>query len=103
METEVKTAIESINVALNESNRNLKTDIDAQTARLSELNVKLGAELTELRQTDAVDAKNLEEVTRSLAQLRDVLGTTGTQLGTKLDSQGKGLEQTAKQIEQLQG
>ncbi|MYJ22927.1 MAG: hypothetical protein F4101_06015 [Nitrospira sp. SB0673_bin_12] len=103
LETEVKTAIESINVALNESNRNLKTDIDAQTARLSELNVKLGAELTELRQTDAVDAKNLEEVTRSLAQLRDVLGTTGTQLGTKLDSQGKGLEQTAKQIEQLQG
>lgn len=103
LETEVKTAIESINVALNESNRNLKTDIDAQTARLSELNVKLGAELTELRQTDAVDAKNLEEVTRSLAQLRDVLGTTGTQLGTKLDNQGKGLEQTAKQIEQLQG
>lgn len=103
LETEVKMTIESINVALNESNRNLKTDIDAQTARLSELNVKLGAELTELRQTDAVDAKNLEEVTRSLAQLRDVLGTTGTQLGTKLDRQGKGLEQTAKQIEQLQG
>ncbi len=103
LETEVKTAIESINVALNESSRNLKTDIDAQAARLSELNVKLGAELTELRQTDAGHGKNLEEVTRSLGQLRDVLGTTGTQLGTKLDSQGKGLEHTAKQIEQLQG
>ena len=103
LETEVKTAIESINTALNEGNRNLKTDIDAQATRLSEFNVKLGAELTGLRQTDALHGKNLEEVTGSLAQLRDVLGTTGTQLGTKLDSQGKGLEQTAKRIEQLQG
>ena len=103
LETEVKTAIESINTALNEGNRNLKTDIDAQATRLSEFNVKLGAELTGLRQTDALHGKNLEEVTRSLAQLRDALGTAGTQLGTKLDSQGKGLEQTAKRIEQLQG
>ena len=103
LETEVKTTIESINTALNEGNRNLKSDIDAQATRLSEFNVKLGAELTGLRQTDALHGENLEEVTRSLAQLRDVLGTTGTQLGTKLDSQGKGLEQTAKRIEQLQG
>ena len=103
LETEVRTAIESINAALNEGNRNLKTDIDAQATRLSEFNVKLGTELAGLRQTDALHGKNLEEVTRSLAQLRDVLGTTGTQLGTKLDSQGKGLEQTAKRIERLQG
>ena len=103
LETEVKTAIESINTALNEGNRNLKTDIDAQATRLSEFNAKLGAELTGLRQTDTLHGKNLEEVTLSLAQLRDVLGTTGTQLGTKLDSQGKGLEQTAKRIERLQG
>ena len=103
LETEVKTAIESINIALNEGNRNLKTDIDAQATRLSEVNAKLGTELTGLRQTDTLHGKNLEEVTLSLAQLRDVLGTTGTQLGTKLDSQGKGLEQTAKRIEQLQG
>lgn len=103
LEIEVKTAIESINIALNEGNRNLKTDIDAQATRLSEFNVKLGTELTGLRQTDALHGKNLEEMTRSLAQLRDVLGTTGTQLGTKLDSQGKGLEQTAKRIERLQG
>lgn len=53
LETDVKTTIESINTALNEGNRNLKADIDAQA--------------------------------------------------TKLDSQGKGLEQTAKRIEQLQG
>ena len=78
LETEVKTAIEAINT-------------------------KLGTELTGLRQTDALHGKNLEEVTRSLTQLRDVLGTTGTQLGTKLDSQGRGLEQTARRIEQLQG
>ena len=78
LETEVKTAIEAINT-------------------------KLGTELTGLRQTDTLHGKNLEEVTLSLAQLRDVLGTTGTQLGTKLDSQGKGLEQTAKRIERLQG
>ena len=103
LETEVKTAIESINTALNEGNRNLKTDIDAQAARLSGINAKLGTELAGLRRTDTLYGKNLEEVTRSLAQLRDVLGTTGTQLGTELDSQGKGLEQTAKRIEQLQG
>ena len=78
LETEVKTAIEAINT-------------------------KLGTELTGLRQTDTLHGRNLEEVTLSLAQLRDVLGTTGTQLGTKLDSQGKGLEQTAKRIERLQG
>ena len=103
LETEVKTAIESINAALNEGNRNLKADIDAQAARLSEINAKLGTALAGLRQTDTLHGKNLEEVTLSLTQLRDVLGTTGTQLGTKLDSQGKGLEQTAKRIEKLQG
>ena len=103
LETEVKTAIESINTALNQGNRNLKTDIDAQATRLSELNAKLGTELAGLRQTDALHGKNLEEVTLSLSQLRDVLGTTGTQLGAKLDSQGKGLEQTAKRVEQLRG
>lgn len=103
LETEVKTAIEAINVALNEGNRNLKADIDAQATRLSELNAKLGPELSGLRQTDAMHGKDLEAVTLSLAQLRDVLGATGTQLGTKLDSQGKGLERTAKRIEELQG
>ncbi len=103
LETEVKTAIEAINVALNEGNRNLKADIDAQATRLSELNAKLGPELSGLRQTDAMHGKDLEAVTLSLAQLRDVLGATGSQLGTKLDSQGKGLERTAKRIEELQG
>ncbi len=103
LETEVKTAIESTNAALNEGNRNLKTDIDAQATRLSEFNAKLGTELAGLRQTDTLHGKNLEEITLSLFQLREVLGTTGTQIGTKLDSQGKGLEQTVRRIEQLQG
>ena len=103
LETEVKTAIESINVALNEGNLNLKADIDAQATRLSGINAKLGTELAGLRQTDTLHGKNLEEVTLSLTQLRDVLGTTGTRLGTKLDNQGKGLGQTVKRIEQLQG
>ena len=100
LETEVKTAIESLNTALNEGNRNLKADIAAHVTRLSEIDAKLGTELAGLQQTDTRHGKHLEEVTRSLAQLRDVLGTTGTQLGTKLDSQGK---ETAKRIEQLQG
>ena len=103
LETEVKTAIESTNTALNEGNLNLKADIDAQATRLSEFNAKLGTELAGLRRTDTLHGKNLEEITLSLSQLRDVLGTTGTQLGTKLDSQGKGLEQTVRWIEQLQG
>ena len=86
-----------------------KLDADTQALKtyleteLSGINAKLGTELAGLRRTDTLHGKNLEEVTRSLAQLRDVLGTTGTQLGTELDSQGKGLEQTAKRIEQLQG
>jgi len=102
LETEVKTAIDSINAALNEGNRKLKADIDTQATRLSEINTKLGTELAGLRQTDTLHGKDLEGVTRTLTQLRDVLGTTGTQLGTKLDSQAKGLGQTAKRIEQLQ-
>lgn len=103
LETEVKTAIEATNAALNEGNLNVKADIDAQATRLSEFNAKLGTELAGLRQTDTLQGKNLEEITVSLSQLRDVLGTTGTQLGTKLDSQGKGLDRTVKRIEQLQG
>ncbi len=99
LETEVRTTIESINTVLNEGNRNLKTDIDAQAARLSKINVKLGTELTGLQRTDALHGKNLEEVVRSLAQLRDALRKTGTQLGTEVDSQGK---ETAKRIKQLQ-
>ncbi len=100
LETGVKTAIESLNTALNEGNRNLKADIATHVTRLSEIDAKLGTELAGLRKTDTRHGKQLEEVTRSLAQLRDVLGSTGTQLGTKLDSQGK---ETAKRIEQLQG
>ena len=84
LETEVKTAIGSINAAI------------------ESINGTMNVELAELRQTDTLHGKNLEAVTLSLTQLREVLGTTGTQLGTKLDSQGKGLEQTVKRIEQLQ-
>ena len=106
LETDVKTAIESINAVLNEGNRNLKADIDAQATQLSELNAKLGTELAGLRRTDTLHGKKLEEVILSLAQLRDVfdvLRTTGTQLGTELDGQGRELEQTANRIERLQG
>ncbi len=67
--------------------------------RLQPVDVKLAG----LGQTDALHGRKLEEITVSLAQFRDVLGTTGTQLGTKLDSQGKGLEQAGKQVERLQG
>ncbi len=99
LETEVKTAIESLNTVLHDGHRNLKTDIAAQVTRLSEINAKLGTALAGLRQTDTRHSKNLAEVTQSLSQLRDVLETTGTQLGTKLDSQGK---ETAQRIKQLQ-
>ena len=89
LETEVKATIQSVNAKMN--------------ADVESINAKMNTELAGLKQTDTLHGKTFEEFTGSLTQLRDALGKTGTGLGAKLDSQGKGLEQTAKRVEQLQG
>ena len=89
LETEVKATIQSVNA---------KMDADVES-----INARMNTEFAGLKQTDTLHGKNFEEFTRSLTQLRDALGKTGTGLGAKLDSQGKGLEQTARRVEQLQG
>ncbi len=96
--------IQAFGVKLDSDTQTLKTYLETEVkTAIQSINAKLDTELAGLRQTDTLHGKNIEDVTLSLTQLRDVLGTTGTQLGTKLDSQGKGLEQTAKRVEQLQG
>lgn len=80
LETEVKTAIESINAALNEGNRILKTAIDSQAVRLSELNAQLGTKLNS-------QGKGLEQTAKQIEQLQGQYAA----LAQKLDADMKGL------------
>ena len=88
LETEVIATIQSVNAKLDDE--------------VESINARMNVDLAGLKQADALHGKTFEEFTGSLTQLRDALGKTGTGLGAKLDSQGKGLEQTAKRVEQLQ-
>ena len=110
LETDVKTSIGSVAKTLQEMNVSLGMQLDKQGAKfksqaalLSDLNTKVGTELASLKQQDVGTHQNLENLTKSLTQLRNGLDKVGAQLGSKVDAQAQTLEQSGGQLKQLQG
>jgi len=110
LETDVKTSISSVAKTLQKMNVSLGMQLDkqgkefkSQAALLSDLNTKVGTELASLKQQDVGTHQNLENLTKSLTQLRNGLDKVGAQLGSKVDAQTQTLEQSGGQLKQLQG
>ncbi len=106
---DVKETIQTLNAALEKSNRILGTAIEAQGTRLSETMASLDKTVAALQRTDAqyatnfeAYADNLKETNLALAQLRDALQKTGDHLGARLDRQGRDGTHTTERIEQLE-
>ena len=59
--------------------------------------------MASLKQQDVGTHQNLENLTKSLTQLRNGLDKVGAQLGSKVDAQTQTLEQSGGQLKQLQG
>lgn len=110
LENDVQTSISSVAKTLQEVNTSLGGQLDEQKAQLntqstvlSELNTKVGTELASLKQQDEGTHQNLENLTKSIAQLRSGLDKAGSQLGTKVDEHAQTLEQSGGRLKQLEG
>ena len=110
LETDVKTSISSVAKTLQEMNVSLGMQLDkqgaefkSQAALLSALNTKVGTELASLKQQDEGTHQNLENLTKSMTQLRNGLDQVGAQLGSKVDAQTQTLEESSGHLKQLEG
>jgi len=110
LETDVKTSIGSVAKTLQEVHVSLGLQLDKQAAEfksqaalLSDLNTKVGTKLASLKQQDEGTHQNLENLTKSMTQLRDGLDKVGAQLGSQVDAQAQTLEESSGQLKQLQG
>jgi len=110
LEKDVKASVSSVAKTLEEVNSTLATQLDRQRAELdsqakllSDLNTKVGTELASLKQEDEGTIQNLENLTKSVAQLRSGLDKVGAQLGTKVDEHAETLEKSGGRLKQIEG
>ncbi len=109
LEHDVQSSISSVAKTLQEVNTTLGTQLDgqgadlkAQSAVLSQLNTKVGTELAALKKQDEVTHQNVENLTKSMTQLRSGLDSAGSQLGAKIDEHAQTLEMSGGQLTHLE-
>ncbi|MDA0737491.1 MAG: hypothetical protein O2999_02880 [Nitrospirae bacterium] len=109
LEQDVHTSISSVAKTLQEVNATLGTQLDgqgadlkAQSAVLSQLNTKVGTELAALKKQDEVTHQNLENLTKTMTQLRSGLDSAGSQLGAKIDEHAQSLQKSSGQLTHLE-
>ena len=109
LEGDVQNSISSVAKTLQDVNATLGTQLDgqgvdlkAQSTLLSQLNTKVGTELPALKKQDEVTHQNLENLTKSMTQLRSGLDAAGTQLGAKIDEHAQTLEKSGGQLKHLE-
>ncbi len=109
LEKDVHTSISSVANTLQEVNATLGTQLDgqradlkAQATLLSQLNAKVGTELATLKEQDEGMHQNLENLRKSVVQLKNGLDKAGAQLGAKIDEHTQGLEKTGGQLKHLE-
>ena len=92
MQTTMQTTVDSITAALEASERALNDRLNAQGAQLSEVGMRLDNELAALRGADVRYGANMEEMSRSLTQLRDAVNGMAGTLGERSDGQTQRLD-----------
>lgn len=109
LEQDVHTSISSVANTLQGVNTTLGTQLDgqgadlkAQSVLLSQLNTKVGTELAALNKQDEVTHQNLENLTKSMTQLRSGLDSAGAQLGAKVDEHAQSLQKSSGQLTHLE-
>lgn len=109
LEQDVHTSISSVANTLQGVNTTLGTQLDgqgadlkAQSAVLSQLNTKVGTELAALKKQDEVTHQNLENLTKTMTQLRSGLDKAGAQLGAKVDEHAQSLQKSSGQLTHLE-
>lgn len=109
LEQDVHTSISSVANTLQGVNTTLGTQLDGQGADLkaksvllSQLNAKVGTELAALKKQDEVTHQNVENLTKSMTQLRSGLDSAGSQLGAKIDEHAQTLEMSGGQLKHLE-
>ncbi len=90
--TDVQKAIETINEALEQTERVLNDRLDAHNTQLSEFGTRLDTELTALQQADVRYGNELVDMGQSLTQLRDALHSMAGTLGERSDGHMKRLD-----------
>lgn len=87
----INVSIQSLTKALEKATTSLTARLDAQDERVNDLPHVVEAQTANMRQSLASTQKSLDDVTQSLAQLRDALGTTGRTLGQQVDEHSQRL------------
>ena len=98
LENDVKMSVDSVAKAITEVNGTLGTKIQSQEQLVSENKT----ELMNLKSANEASQQHVQGLTQSVAQLRDLLGQSGTELGGRLEEQGHQLDQTSAGMKQIQ-
>ena len=76
--------------------------LDSEAKLLSDLNVKVGTELAVLGQQDEGTHQNVENLVKSIVQLKSGLAKIGEQLGSKIDEHAQSLEKSDGRLKQVE-
>jgi len=98
---EVNTSITSVAKALEQVKASLTSRIEDQERRLTESAAAL-ASMQTLRGELANNVEHLNELTRTVAQLRDVVDSIGTKMGARVDRHDRDLAGLDEQLKRIQ-
>ncbi len=98
---EVNTSITSVAKALEQVKASLTSRIEDQERRLTESAAALALMQT-LRKELADNVEHLNELTRTVAQLRDVVDSVGTKMGARVDQHDRDLAGLGEQLKRIQ-
>ena len=98
---EVNTSITSVAKALEQVKASLTSRIEDQERRLTESAAAL-ASMQTLRGELADNVEHLNELTRTVAQLRDVVDSVGTKMGARVDRHDRDLADLGEQVKRIQ-
>lgn len=98
----VNQSLESMKQALNESTGALNSRLDSQREQTGKYQDKVELKMQTVEQDIQAHGSQLNEVLRSITQIRDVLATTGMTLGQQVDKQTQQVKQMDTRLEQLE-
>lgn len=99
----VNQSLQTVTQAVDKATASLNAGMDAQGTRIGELQTKTESETRTLRSDMEETHTQLQEVTQSIAQIRDALGTTGTSLAQQVDAQNQKIQSFTDRLAGLDG